>query len=111
LKDPAIPPGVRQALAEDYAQVEAMLERLEQGELQIAVFGRVSVGKSAVLNALAGRTVFEVGVLHGTTQRAGHLRWQVAAEHGVQLVDTPGINELSGEERERLAEEVAGHAD
>jgi GTPase len=111
LRDPAIPAGVRRAMAEDYAQVEAMLERLEQGELQIAVFGRVSVGKSAVLNALAGRAVFEVGVLHGTTQRAGALRWEVATEHGVQLVDTPGINELSGEERERLAEDVARHAD
>jgi len=111
LADPAIPASVRQALADDYAQVAAMLERIEQGELQIAAFGRVSVGKSAVLNALVGRPVFEVGVLHGTTTGADLLRWQVAAEHGVQLVDTPGINELSGEARERLAVEVAGQAD
>lgn len=111
LNDPAIPAGVRQSLAEDYTQVGAMLDRLEQGELQIAVFGRVSVGKSAVLNALAGREVFEVGVLHGTTTGAGLLRWQVAADHGVQLIDTPGINELSGEAREQLAEDVASRAD
>jgi uncharacterized protein (DUF697 family)/GTPase SAR1 family protein len=64
-----------------------------------------------VLNALAGREVFEVGVLHGTTTGAGLLRWQVAADHGVQLIDTPGINELSGEAREQLAVDVASRAD
>ncbi len=73
LDDPAVPQAVREALAADYAQVAAMLEKLERGDLHIAVFGRVSVGKSALLNALLGRDEFEVNVLHGTT-RQGAIR-------------------------------------
>lgn len=111
LQDPAIPRDLRDALAADYAQVEAMLDKLEHGHLHLAVFGRVSVGKSALLNALLGRDAFEVGVLHGTTTRAALRRWQEASAEGVHLIDTPGINELSGEEREQLAFEVAGRSD
>jgi GTP-binding protein Era len=111
LQDPAVPRDLRDALADDYAQVEAMLDKLEHGHLHLAVFGRVSVGKSALLNALLGRDAFEVGVLHGTTTRATLRRWQETRADGVHLIDTPGINELSGEEREQLAFEVAGRSD
>jgi len=34
-------------------------------------------------------------------------RWREVAGQGLHLIDTPGINELSGEERERLAYDVA----
>lgn len=111
LHDPSIPADVRSALAADYAQIEAMLDKLEHGDLHLAVFGRVSVGKSALLNALVGKDVFAVGVLHGTTTHSHTLRWEVVADSGVHLIDTPGIDELSGEEREQLAHEVAARAD
>lgn len=111
LQDSSIPDEVRSALAADYAEVEAMLARLEQGQLHIAAFGRVSVGKSSLLNALAGSQAFETGVLHGTTRARGQQPWREAAAHGVQLIDTPGINELSGEQREALAVEVATRSD
>lgn len=111
LRDASIPPAVRDALAADYAQIELMLDKLEHGHIHIAVFGRVSVGKSSLLNALLGETAFETGVLHGTTGAADHRRWRQAQSHGVHLIDTPGINELSGEEREKLAFDVAGRAD
>jgi GTP-binding protein Era len=111
LADDSIPPELRDALAADYAEVEAMLDRLEHGQVHLAVFGRVSVGKSALLNALLGETRFEVGVLHGTTTRPGRGEWREARTQGVHLIDTPGINELSGEEREKLAFEVAGRSD
>jgi GTP-binding protein Era len=111
LDDPAVPADVRQALAADYAQVEAMLDKIEHGHIHLAVFGRVSVGKSALLNALLGQAAFEVGVLHGTTTQATASRWQEATANGVHLIDTPGINELSGEQREKLAFDVAGRSD
>jgi GTP-binding protein Era len=111
LEDPAIPPDVRESLAADYAQVEAMLDKIEHGQVHLAVFGRVSVGKSALLNALLGRDTFEVGVLHGTTRHAHGSDWHEVAADGVHLIDTPGINELSGEQREKLAFEVAGRSD
>jgi GTPase len=111
LDDPSIPAEVRTELANDYAEVEAMLGRLEQGQIHIAAFGRVSVGKSSLLNALAGTQAFETGVLHGTTTARGQQSWVEAAAHGVELIDTPGINELSGEAREKLAFEVARRSD
>ena len=111
LDDPAIPAQVRASLAADYGRIEVMLDKLEHGHVHIAVFGRVSVGKSALLNALLGETAFDVGVLHGTTVTAGHRAWREVLAQGVHLIDTPGINELSGEEREALAFDVAGRSD
>ena len=111
LDDKTIPDSVRSELGEDFAQIEAMLGKLAQNELHIAVFGRVSVGKSALGNALLGREVFSTGVLHGTTRSRDAQRWQEVGGQGLHLIDTPGINELSGEERERLAYDVAGISD
>jgi len=111
LDDPNIPAAVRSGLAEDFARLEALLAKLERDELHLAVFGRVSVGKSALANALLGEPAFEVGVLHGTTRAAGQRLWQDVAGSGVHLIDTPGIDELDGEAREQLAFEVAGLVD
>jgi len=111
LEDKSIPSGVRVELAEDFTQVQALLDKLTAGELHIAVFGRVSVGKSALGNALLGRTAFATGVLHGTTKARNAERWHEVAGQGLRLIDTPGINELSGEERERLAFDVAAISD
>jgi GTPase len=69
------------------------------------------VGKSALGNALLGREAFATGVLHGTTRARDAQRWQEVAGQGLHLIDTPGINELSGEERERLAFDVAAISD
>ncbi len=111
LDDPGIPEPVRTALAADFARLEAMIAKLERGELHVAVFGRVSVGKSALANALLGEDAFAVGVLHGTTREAAQRPWREVAGGGVHLIDTPGIDELDGEARERLAYEVAGVCD
>ena len=109
--DSTIPASIRTQLAADFVEVERLLGKLERGDIHIAVFGRVSVGKSALLNALAGRELFEVGVLHGTTQVHSLADWQEAGAGKVVLIDTPGIDELDGDARERLAYEVAGRAD
>ncbi|MBA8884574.1 GTP-binding protein [Dokdonella fugitiva] len=111
LDDPQIPKAVRESLAAEFARLESMLGKLERGELHIAVFGRVSVGKSALANALLGEDAFTVGVLHGTTREAGQRAWREVAGGGVHLIDTPGIDELDGEARERLAYDVAGVSD
>ena len=111
LDDPKIPPAIRSALADDFARLEAMLGKLERDELHLAVFGRVSVGKSALANALLGADAFEVGVLHGTTRAATPRPWLEVAGSGVHLIDTPGIDELDGESREKLAFEVAALSD
>ncbi|MEO5558682.1 MAG: GTP-binding protein [Dokdonella sp.] len=111
LDDRQIPGSIRSGLAAEFARLEAMLGKLERGELHIAVFGRVSVGKSALANALLGDDAFAVGVLHGTTREAHQRSWREVAGSGVHLIDTPGIDELDGEAREKLAFEVAGVSD
>ncbi len=111
LNDQRVPPPVRAALAEEYRQLQLLLEKVEHGHIHIAVFGRVSVGKSALLNALLGEARFSTSPLHGETTRAAHARWQEYDAGGVFLIDTPGINEVAGEEREQLAHDVATRCD
>jgi len=111
VQDSRVPDAVREALHGDYQEVRAMLERLEHGHLHIAVFGRVSVGKSALLNALMGEVQFSTSPLHGETTEVQHGKWREYQADNVFLIDTPGINEVQGEERERLAHEVAARAD
>src|SRR5690606_5632214 len=67
INDSRLPPGIRESLARDYTDVQAMLDKLEHGHLHIAVFGRVSTGKSSLLNALIGEERFTVSPLHGET--------------------------------------------
>ncbi|PIE00818.1 MAG: GTP-binding protein HSR1 [Thiothrix nivea] len=109
--DKRIPDDVREVLKEDYTQVQRMLDKLEHGHIHIAVFGRVSVGKSSLLNALIGREVFSVSVLHGETRTSSIQNWEEYEDGGLFLIDTPGINEVDGEERERMAREVAERSD
>lgn len=111
LDDQRIPQSVRDSLRDDYAQVRGMLDKLENGHIHIAVFGRVSVGKSSLLNALLGKNVFSVSVLHGETRTIHMQQWQEYSDGGIFLIDTPGINEVDGEEREKMAHDVASRAD
>jgi small GTP-binding protein len=111
LTDERIPDEVREALGDDYAQVQDMLDKLEFGHVHIAVFGRVSVGKTALVNALLGEQRFSTSPLHGETRSIQSGNWQEFRDGNVFLIDTPGINEVEGEAREQLAREVAGRAD
>jgi small GTP-binding protein len=111
LDDPTLPSPMREALAPEFAEVERMLQKLEQGEIRIAVLGEVSVGKSSLLNALLGEARFATSALHGETREASEAHWQEARSGQVCLLDTPGINEIGGEARETMARDVAARAD
>ena len=111
LDDTRLPKGVRESLASDYAQVGAMLDKLEHGHVHIAVFGRVSTGKSSLLNALIGEPRFGVSPLHGETRISEMEAWHEERAAGVFFVDTPGIDEPGGEEREAMAREVSNRSD
>lgn len=52
----------RWGLVEFRPQLDALARRLEAPEFEIAVFGRVSSGKSSLLNHVAGADVLPVGV-------------------------------------------------
>jgi small GTP-binding protein len=111
LQDERVPDDIREALGDDYRQVESMLDKLEHGHVHIAVFGRVSVGKSALVNALLGEQRFSTSPLHGETRTVQSGQWNEFRDGNVFLIDTPGINEVNGETRERLAKEVVSRSD
>jgi small GTP-binding protein len=111
IDDARLPAGIRESLAQDYDAVAAMLDKLQHGHLHIAVFGRVSTGKSSLLNALIGEQRFAVSPLHGETRKASMAEWSEIEAGGVYLIDTPGLDEAGGEDREQLAKEVAQRSD
>ncbi|HEY9659258.1 MAG TPA: GTP-binding protein, partial [Allocoleopsis sp.] len=98
--------------------------------IHIAVFGMVGRGKSSLLNALLGQEIFETGAIHGITQTIQSAAWNATREPiagsdqdlwkvslsaggnaRIELIDTPGIDEVNGETRELLARELAKQAD
>jgi GTP-binding protein EngB required for normal cell division len=52
----------RQGLVEFRSRIDSVASRLEDSNLEVALFGRVSSGKSSLLNALLGTDVLPVGV-------------------------------------------------
>lgn len=111
VNDSRLPEGVRESLAHDYDAVQSMLEKLEHGHLHLSVLGRVSTGKSSLLNALIGEDRFSVSPIHGETKYSEIEAWHEQLAGGVFLIDTPGLDEAGGEDRESLAKEVAGRSD
>jgi len=103
----------RAALGPELAALDRQLLALAEGRVRVAVFGRVGVGKSSLLNALLGRPAFATDVAHGCTRTQQREPWPVAIPGlaAVDLVDTPGIDEIAAKARERLAARVALGAD
>ena len=111
LADSRVPESVREELAADYAELQTMLDKLSQGHIHVAVLGRVGVGKSSLLNALIGAERFAVSPLHGETRDTAMAGWRELGDGGVYFIDTPGLDEVHGESREKLAREAANRAD
>jgi small GTP-binding protein len=108
----------RESLARDLDQLQAMAEKLASGRIEIVVFGEISTGKSALINALMGEAVADVNVRGGWTKDIWNLDWNGAgycvpgfADSQVVLIDTPGLNEVDGAERAAMAHEAAQRAD
>ncbi|WP_066379751.1 MULTISPECIES: GTP-binding protein [unclassified Anabaena] len=87
------------------------LSKLDSNVIRIAAFGLVSRGKSAVLNALLGSKILQTGPLNGVTQWPRSVRWQPGGKVIVELIDTPGLDEIQGESRAQMAKDVARQAD
>jgi GTPase SAR1 family protein/uncharacterized protein (DUF697 family) len=111
IEDTTIPAAVRAELSTEFEEIESISNKLRAGEVHIAAFGRVGVGKSSLLNALMQREAFSTSPLHGETQQEGHVVWQSLRQGHVVLIDTPGIDELDGAAREELARRVSRRAD
>ncbi len=103
-------PAVETQLQRDHTQLTATLQTLEQQVLRIAVFGLVSRGKSAVLNALIGRKQLPTGPLNGVTLTPQTVPWSLDGLP-VELIDTPGLDEIDGQTRAEMAATIARQAD
>lgn len=111
-------PQEREALLDDLRQLRDMAKKLRNGRVEIVVFGEISTGKSAMINALTGQDVAAVNVRGGWTKDVWHLNWEGAGyclpgfeKSEVVLIDTPGLNEVGGAERGEMARQAAERAD
>ncbi len=102
---------LRQALQPELDQLTALLQKLDEGLVRIAIFGLVSRGKSAVLNALVGQKLLETGPINGLTREPQTVRWRLGDRLQVDLVDTPGLDEIDGQTRAVMAQREAEAAD
>jgi len=101
------------AIKADLNQVSYALDKLNSNLVRIAVFGLVSRGKSAVVNALVGKRLVPTGPIHGVTQFPRSIYWSLDLSEPVmvELIDTPGLDEVGGQSRAAMALDVAHDAD
>ena len=129
------------AVKQGIDQLTTLLNKLDGSLLRVAVFGLVSRGKSAVINALLGEKVLDTGPLNGVTQWPRSVYWQPNAASSassskedslkqdslkkdslkqdslkkdslkIELIDTPGLDEIEGQSRGEIAQQVAEQAD
>ncbi|MDJ0899383.1 MAG: GTP-binding protein [Xenococcus sp. MO_188.B8] len=100
------------AVRSDLKSLKQALDKLDQKVLRISAFGLVSCGKSSVINALVGKKVLKTGPLNGVTQFPQSISWQPTPDSvEVELIDTPGLDEIAGKAREKMAREIAQKSD
>ena len=112
------PESEKERLKSDVADLSRMYEKATSGRVEIAIFGEISTGKSAMINALIGRAVAEVDVQGGWTKETWGTNWDGSGhvipgfeKSEVVIIDTPGINEVDGADRAELAETTARQSD
>lgn len=120
-------PQEQTGLEAEINYLATLLEKLDRSVVQIAAFGMVGRGKSSVLNGLLGESIFATGPLHGVTRTIDSANWKLSLDSDypeiqrltlngggntqIQLLDTPGIDEIDGETREALARKIARQVD
>jgi small GTP-binding protein len=124
---------IQATLKADMERLSLTLGKLDSQVARIAVFGLVSRGKSAILNALMGEDILPTGPIHGITQTARSLFWlpiadlktgarpspSALAKHPspspssltIELIDTPGLDEIDGQVRAQMAQDIAQQSD
>lgn len=86
--------GVQRAVEQELRRVGAA-ERVREG-FEVAIVGRPNVGKSTLLNALAGRDAAITSEFAGTTRDVIEVRMDIGGL-AVTLLDTAGLRETDDE--------------
>ncbi len=111
--------ALKKLLDQSLTPLATTLDKLDRGVVRIAVFGLVSRGKSAVLNALVGETLLETGPLNGVTRQIKVVEWSPEGRQAtgsetaavIELFDTPGLDEVDGTTRAQMAADVTAQCD
>lgn len=108
----------KERLRQDIGQLQEMEDKLTEGRVELVLFGEISTGKSALINALLGEVVAEVNIQGGWTKETRRVPWKETeyAAPGLEgsqlvLVDTPGINEVGDSDHEAIARHAARRGD
>jgi GTP-binding protein EngB required for normal cell division len=91
-------------LLEFRGTLESLLERLEAGTFEVAFFGRVSSGKSSLLNFILGEEVLPVGVTPVTSVPT-RIGWGPEPQANVSMVQLPDERILVSQLRQYVSEE------
>ena len=109
----ALPPGLQVQVQAEVSKLHVLEQGWRQPVITVASFGLVSRGKSAVCNGLLGEKRLNTGAVHGVTRWPRTVRWHNAHPAGfaVDLVDTPGLDEVAGDDRAAMAGAIVSEAD
>jgi GTP-binding protein len=100
-------PKVRLAAAEFVTSAASAADLPRTPLPELAFAGRSNVGKSSVINALAGRTLARTSAAPGKTRLANYYRLQPDRGPAFHLVDLPGYGYARGAREGRAFEPLA----
>jgi small GTP-binding protein len=120
----SLTPRERTGLERSLQRLASLVDKLEHSVVHIAVLGLAGRGKSSLLNALVGQAAFATGPLHGVTRQVEGVAWPLPETDGasrlslpglgesrVELIDTPGLEEVAGAARQALTQRLAAQVD
>ena len=97
-------PEERVELEAEFRQIDEVLERLKSGFVYVPLFGKTSVGKSAITNALLGDDVAKVGIEMDLTSTPTEFKREPWI-----IVDVPGMMGKDALEKVALDEAKKAH--
>jgi len=104
--------SLQNAVKDDIRILKNASEKLEQNIFKISAFGLVSRGKSSVINALLGKKILTTGAINGVTKWPKSVTWNPSSgKIQIELIDTPGLDEIDGEARANMAKEISQQSD
>jgi uncharacterized protein len=109
---------------DEISRLKTLQTKLDRPQIDLVVFGLVSRGKTATIEALLGKKIGATGAVHGTTQvpqavecdLSGNSQLDTSQENRarkvhMRLIDTPGLDEVDGKAKGELAKLSAQGSD